>query len=47
MSSPELGKAGRLGNFALPAPLDRLIERRRITGAIGGFEGVQIDFGHN
>ena len=33
-------------DLALPAAGDRLVERRRIAGAVGLLDGVEIDLGH-
>src|SRR5947209_11666050 len=42
----ELREPRRLADLALPAPRDRLIERRRIAGAVGRIESVEVNLGH-
>jgi hypothetical protein len=46
VSRAELGQPSRLGDLALQATGNRLIEGWRVAGGVGLFDGVEIDPGH-
>jgi hypothetical protein len=43
----KLGQPAHLAHLSLPAPGDRLVERRWISRGVGRLDLFQIDFGHD
>jgi hypothetical protein len=46
VADAEIGESGRGREPPVPASGDRLIERRRIAGAVGKLDRAKVDLGH-